>query len=140
MRGTRPSRKGSGGVAGKTAAQETTARRVERAIRKAIVTLELKPGERTCNVEIDGVGHMAMLLNKRVYEIIRAELLDALDVRALKKGSAPGRVLSFEAAPPLPPAPRGRGQRERRQREQEPAAVHEDVRLSCRGGGRVFVI
>ncbi len=64
--------------------------------------LELKPGERTCNIEIEGVGHVMMLISKRVYEIIRAEFLDRLSVRALRKGSGQGRIIAIEKAPPLP--------------------------------------
>jgi triacylglycerol esterase/lipase EstA (alpha/beta hydrolase family) len=61
--------------------------------------LELKPGERTSNVEIDDVGHVAMLLSKHVYEVVRAELLDEVNLRARGKGPGFGRIVSVERAP-----------------------------------------
>jgi hypothetical protein len=60
--------------------------------------LELKPGERTTNIEIDGVGHVGMLLSKHAYEIIRAELLDEVNLRARGKGPGFGRIVSVERA------------------------------------------
>jgi triacylglycerol lipase len=68
--------------------------------------LELKPGERTCNIEIAGVGHVMMLLNKRVYEIICSELLDRLNVRALSRRPGRGRLVAIEKAPPRPSSTR----------------------------------
>jgi triacylglycerol lipase len=62
--------------------------------------LELKPGERTANIEIDGVGHVRMLLSKHVYEVVRAELLDEVNIRARGKGPGFGRIVSIERAPP----------------------------------------
>jgi len=68
--------------------------------------LELKPGERTCNVEIDRVGHVGLLLSRDAHDVVRAELRDELRPEPPGRERGPGRVVSIEVAPSARLAPR----------------------------------
>ena len=76
--------------------------------------LELRPGERTCNIEIDRVGHVGLLLSREAHNVVRAELRDALQPDPSGRARGPGRVVSIDVAPAVrrasgegaPPGPR----------------------------------
>ncbi len=62
--------------------------------------LELKPGERTCNIEIDRVGHVGLLLSGAAHEVVRAELRDEVPRNPRGGRTGVGRVVAIEKSPP----------------------------------------